>query len=249
MPASPALRPTDPPPSDSAEVSEVVVPRRRRRRRDKDESRRLLVKAAFDLLAEGQRVTTVEVTRRAGLAQSSFYAHFSDVDDCSLVAVQTVVERIERIAARRKDILRTSPMDRQSLAANIEQILEDPDIGDTEPVFSRFKYDPGPIGDVVRDHLSRMRADLLEDTWKLAAMAGVEPCHREEFALQADLIVGTIIYTGSAVRQGRYRDAAEVARVLARNFWATNIRTIIACGGDPKRLRDGFPQASPSTEP
>ena len=219
-----------------------VILRRRRRRRDKEHSRRALLRAAFELLAEGRRVTTVEVTRRAGLAQSSFYAHFNDADECALAAVRDVVRRIEEYSSER--FLRFPPTDLTGLEAHLVRMLGDKDIGDTNPVFNRFKHDPGPIGDVVRQHLGAMRASLLEDLWKLAVIAGVSAEHYGEFAIQADLIVGAIVHATSAVREGRYPDVTELARVMARNFWATNARTIRACGGDPRRLREAFPARS-----
>jgi AcrR family transcriptional regulator len=223
------------------------TPPRRRRRRDKDGSRRLLLKAAFDLLAEGRQVTTVEVTRRAGLAQSSFYAHFADTDECALAAVREVVQRIEEHVSERQGFVRFAPTDRDALEAHIASLLGDKDIGDTNPVFTRFKRDSGPIGDVVRQHLGAMRAGMLEDLWKFAVLSGVGSEHYGEFAIQADLIVGTIVHASSAIREGRYRDVQEVARVLARNFWATNTKMIQACGGDPRRLRIAYaPEAKPA---
>src|SRR5688572_11714139 len=95
-------------PVAATEMTSAIL-RRRRRRRDKEQSRRALLRAAFELLAEGRRVTTVEVTRRAGLAQSSFYAHFNDADECSLAAVRDVVRRIEEHAGER--FFRFSPTD------------------------------------------------------------------------------------------------------------------------------------------
>jgi AcrR family transcriptional regulator len=213
---------------------------RRRRRRDKDGSRKALLKAAFDLLAEGRHVTTVEVTRRAGLAQSSFYAHFADTDECALAAVREVVERIEEHVSERQGFVRFPPTDREALEAHIAALLGDKDVGDTNPVFTRFKRDPGPIGDVVRQHLGAMRAGMLEDLWRFAVISGVGSEHYAEFAIQADLIVGTIVHASSAIREGRYRDVEQVARVIARNFWAANTKMIRACGGDPRRLRVAF---------
>lgn len=229
----------------SVEASDAA-PLRRRRRRDKDGSRRALLKAAFDLLAEGRRLTTVEVTRRAGLAQSSFYAHFTDTDACALEAVREVVERIEEHVSERQGFSRFSPTDREALEAHIAGLLGDRDIGDTNPVFTRFKRDPGPIGDVVRQHLGAMRAGMLEDLWKFAVKSGVGAQHYSEFAIQADLIVGIIVHASSAIREGRYRDVNEVARVLAWNFWAANASMIRTCGGDPRRLRGAAqPEAKP----
>jgi AcrR family transcriptional regulator len=235
-----------PPERKPSNVAEGPQPtKRRRRRRDKDGSRKALLKAAFEILAEGGNVTTVEVTRRAGLAQSSFYAHFTDTDECALTSVRAVVERIEEHVSERQGFVRISATDRGALEAHTAALLGDNDIGDTGPVFARYKRDPGPLGEVVRKHLEDMRTGMLEDLWKFAVLCGVTEKHKGEFAIQADLIVGAIIHASSAIREGRYRDVDRVARVLTRGFWATNIRMVRACGGDPRRLR----QAAQGPEP
>ena len=63
--------------------SEVKTPRPLRRHVAKAVTRRRLLDAALEILDQDglAAMTTIRVTRLAGLSQSSFYVHFADMDD------------------------------------------------------------------------------------------------------------------------------------------------------------------------
>jgi TetR/AcrR family transcriptional regulator, fatty acid biosynthesis regulator len=209
---------------------------RRPRRRNKNESRAALLRAAFDLLASGQAVTTVAVTRKAGLSQSAFYVHFKDAEECALEAVREAVRVIFEHVSERQ---RFQPGDPEAIERHVHGVLSDDAIGDTHRVFDRCLYDPGPVGELVRQYFSAVRVGLIEELWKIATLSGVDAKHYSEFVLQAELIFVTIRAARAAVREGRCRSIDEAARVLTRNYIACIERAIEACGGRlPPAARD-----------
>ena len=81
-------------------------PAKRRTRGTKAQTRARLLQAALDLLeARGEAaVTTVGVTQKAGIAQSAFYQHFANVEECLAAVAEQITNEIRTFVAdaRRK---------------------------------------------------------------------------------------------------------------------------------------------------
>ena len=75
---------------------------RPRRRSTKGQTREQLIQAALKLLHAGgeDAVTTVSVMRAAGLAQSMFYQHFANVEECLAAAADRVIGGIREAISR-----------------------------------------------------------------------------------------------------------------------------------------------------
>jgi AcrR family transcriptional regulator len=225
----------------SSSQSSPVPIRPRRRRRDKEESRRLLLKATFALLSEGQALTTVAVTRRAGLSQSAFYVHFADMDTCTIEAIREVIRVVYEHAEERQGYHRFSPMDRPALERHLAGIIADDAIGDIHRVFSRYVYESGAAGDLVRGYFARLHAGLLEDLWHLARVAGVPDEYHAHFAFHAELVLASIRTARASVREGRAESIDLAAKVLTRNFFADFVQAVRECGGHPERIAEAYP--------
>jgi AcrR family transcriptional regulator len=97
---------------------------RRRRRSTKAETRERLIAAAVKLLHKGgeSAVTTVSVTREAGITQSAFYQHFANVGDCLGAAADRACREIrEAVENHRQRMLET----RSGGAADLERAYRD----------------------------------------------------------------------------------------------------------------------------
>src|SRR5688500_5115251 len=78
----------------------------RRQRGSREATRERLVQAAIDLIRQGGvgAVSTVSVTQVAGFAQSSFYMHFANVDECLNAAAEQIGEGLRVfVAAHRRE--------------------------------------------------------------------------------------------------------------------------------------------------
>jgi TetR/AcrR family transcriptional regulator, fatty acid biosynthesis regulator len=89
-------------------------------------NRRLLLDVALAILdEEGESgLTTTAITRRAGMAQSSFYSHFADMDD---LLVQLIDERFAEHARARGKVPRRprdQPLDAEAFRQSVRNGIE-----------------------------------------------------------------------------------------------------------------------------
>jgi AcrR family transcriptional regulator len=95
------------------------------RAESKAQNRRLLLDVALAILdEEGETgLTTTAITRRAGMAQSSFYSHFADMDD---LLVQLIDERFAEHARARGNVERKRdvPLDAEAFRRTVRHGIE-----------------------------------------------------------------------------------------------------------------------------
>ena len=96
------------------------------RAESKAQNRRLLLDVALAILDEqGESgLTTTAITRRAGMAQSSFYSHFADMDD---LLVQLIDERFAehaRVRGRRDRQAQDRPLDAEAFRRTVRKGIE-----------------------------------------------------------------------------------------------------------------------------
>jgi AcrR family transcriptional regulator len=199
-------------------MEQGVAPVRSRREATRQSRARLLAAALAILDEQGEKgLTTTAVTRRAGLAQSSFYVHFADMGTLlrELVAEQWAARRAASRAARRAagaapdstvaDVVRASFRSTVTRAAAHPALLR---------LVLRSRLDAeSPLGAATRAKDARTRGRIvarLEATGTPARTAA----ERRRAQMVADglnaateaLVLGHV--------DGRYRDIEEILDVL-----------------------------------
>jgi len=137
-----------------------------RRRGTKAQTRARLLQAALDLLGEGgaSAVTTVGVTRKAGVVQSLFYQHFANVEECLAEATERVTTEIRQaVAEHRRKMYAAGPgagedlerafRDMFALVSGQRALVQ---------LFLRHRSDPLALGGVMHRFARGLSADLAE---------------------------------------------------------------------------------------
>lgn len=184
-------------------------------------TRERLVEAAIEILrTEGMTgLTTVNLARATGIVQSGFYRHFSDIGECQRLAAEVIADRLRNLLRRlREELLRNAREDIPTVVAYYDALfaaaLEERAFVE---LLIRYRYDPSPLGEVMRNVYAQLRADAFAFLWSLATDAGVSRRHFLAIEQSAEMLQGAIFATLSSVLEGRMReeDLPEASRVLA----------------------------------
>jgi AcrR family transcriptional regulator len=208
---------TDPPTSTTQSPPDTSGTSRTSRKLAKEQTRQRLLDAALAVLDEQGEdgLTTTEITRRAGTAQSTFYVHFADMDDL-LRALVAQLWASGRAATRRTHArVERSPSVTEAVRAmfrRTEQLLS------AHPAVLRLvlrsRLDPSsPLGELTRAELETSRRNL---TAALAASGAphATPKERRQLAMQVDGIFALLETYALGLIDGRYDDLEEVIDVL-----------------------------------
>lgn len=212
-----------------------------RRRRNGTQSRKLLLESALKLLSKGKAPTSVNITKAAGLAQPTFYAHFKSVDACLLAAAEYVQARVDdrRSAWRNYHPAGSGPLHREALLRAVSDWLEaSRTTGAMLDALARFRDDETPLGDLVRDIHGGMVHQMAGEFFGVAEACGVAAEHRQSFVILAELHTAAVTAMSQLVNDSKVGSVAEGATILADNLGATLRRTIESAGGDAARLSE-----------
>jgi AcrR family transcriptional regulator len=203
---------------DEAQVEPARQPDRPFTRKEvKAVTRARLLDAALRILdEEGEgALTTTNVTRLAGIAQPSFYVHFTDMDDLLHNLIdELALERLRHTRAARRDA-RSDPMDserfRDTFRIPIAHSLAHPRLF---RLLVRSRYDrSSPLGDWSRGVFESNRAALVEDLIELGMPDATEADRR-----RAEMVADSMIALTDALTlghlEGRYPDIEEMIDVL-----------------------------------
>lgn len=206
--------------SPSASESKTIP-----RREQRAATRERLIQATIDLLRAGgvSAVSTVSVTREAGIAQSGFYMHFKNIDEALRVAAERVAEQIGNyVAETRREMHRLDPDDLNLLREHCEKMLELflKEQNFTE-IFLRHRHDKTSLGEVLRELAVQLHFDLVEDLRNVIFQQRKIPKDwLEQISLQADIILAAAMTTGEALIEKRVSDIKTAANLLAINIMA-----------------------------
>jgi AcrR family transcriptional regulator len=211
-------------------------------------TRQRLIQAVIDIVrAEGLgSLTTVEITRRAGIAQPGFYKHFRNVDECLEEATKQVLSGMrETVNAMRRRIRDRTDLD--EVTAHFEAVL-DAVYADTpfNELIQRYRRDPSPLGQAIRDVEGRVNQDFVEELWAELRQAGMRAEHRGEVELLSELLLGSLRSCVERVIDGRDADRPKLARELA-GFMIAGTRGVLGRLLDEdgrRRPRPGRPARS-----
>lgn len=199
-----------------------AIPRKEKRAA----TRERLIQAAIELLRrEGAAaLTTVSVTKAAGIVQSGFYMHFKNIDECKKAAAERVAKRIgDYVALHRRRMHSLDPDDLELLRRHCEKMLE---IFSAEKkfaeIFLNYRYDISPLGEAMRELKQRLRNDLVEDLSQIIFQNALPPeTQRERVALQAEIILAAALTVGEALIENRIGDIKIAAELLALNIMSS----------------------------
>lgn len=208
-------------PSAAANEKPITV-----RQSQRSATRERLVQATINLLRqEGvAAVTTVSVTRAAGIVQSGFYLHFKNIDECLRVAAEQVAEGIRSyVAETRRELHKINPDSLALLRDHCEKMLE---IFNTErrfmEVFLHHRHDRSSLGEVMRELKTQVHADLVEDLQNVIFRRKLLlDSERERVSLQAEIILAAALITGEALIENRISRMETAAELLAVNIMSS----------------------------
>lgn len=200
----------------------------RTRTEAKASTRQRLLDAALEILDEegGAALTTVSVTKRVGIAQSSFYAHFADMDELlRQLTEQLAVERqrTTRRARWRFGTERGSERGRDMFRVPLAGLLAHPAI---LRLVLRSRLDPSsPLGQWSRELVEDNRRELIEDLVAGGAPAS-SALERRQLEMFADGLIALTESMALGAVDGRYTDIEEIVDVL-----------LAFCGGFFRRVQ------------
>jgi len=147
----------------------ILMPEKLTRKAAKERTRQRLLDGLLDVArAEGiQGLTTTKIADAAGVAQSSFYFHFEDMDDAMREAAEKIGAQVrDAIRAERRKIDLGDPQNtlRAVQAATINAFLAEPMFAQ---LFLRHRRDAtSPLGETFAELLNESRRELADDMEK-----------------------------------------------------------------------------------
>lgn len=187
------------------------------RKEVKARTRQRLLASALAIVDEAGEaaLTTIAVTQRAGIAQSSFYVHFRDMDDLlhHLIDDLQLERRRHTRAARRAS--RVAPLDREAFRDTFRIPMAH---SIAHPQLFRLlvtsRHDRSTaLGEWSRSVHAENRSGLVEDLMATAAGHGVELDAR-----RAEMIAEGVIALSEAMTlghlEGRFPDTEEAVDIL-----------------------------------
>jgi TetR/AcrR family transcriptional regulator, fatty acid biosynthesis regulator len=175
----------------------------------------------MDLLNDqgGSQLSVSAISRKAGVAQSTFYVHFKDLPQLlRALGDELAVRRGIAVREARREVREQTDAERvrETFRIPLEEMTRNPD---WYRMGLRVKHDPGSaLGDVVREMQSRERRDLVEDL-VLAGYQVDKPEEQRSAAMIADCLAAMTEILALGHIEGRYPDVEEILDVLVRIFF------------------------------
>ncbi len=177
-----------------------------------------MLEAAIDLLrTEGlPALTTVRVTREAGIVQSGFYAHFKNPEHLQTELAERVGLKLREHIAAWMAAMRAGGMDEADLTERYAHVLVL--FRDEKPLvdlFLRYRRSPSPLGQVLGHLHTQLRADFFQYLRERAGDADTIRPHLGTIGMHADTLVAALLGVAEGVVDGRVADIETAARELA----------------------------------
>lgn len=186
------------------------------KRRRKEQTRDRMLEAAAELLcSEGlPALTTVRVTKEAGIVQSGFYAHFKNPEHLQQELAERAGGELRASIAAWMEALYADTDDLAGLARAYRVML---DRFDAErplvDLFLRYRRSPSPLG-VVLGHLhTELRAELFQ--FLRERLGDPARAHLGTIGVHADTMVAALLGVAEGLVDGRVADLDGAARELA----------------------------------
>ncbi|MFB4319083.1 TetR/AcrR family transcriptional regulator [Actinomadura sp. 21ATH] len=201
------------------------------RREAKDLTRRRLLASALRILdTEGEAgLSTGNVCRNAGIAQSTFYVHFRNMQDLLQALGEEAGRRtgpVVREARRRSSAApHSAERLREAFRVPLEMMCGHPEFF---RLSVRARYDrASPLGDAARRRAAATRAQLVEDL-VAAGLPGGTDTERARLEMVADGVYGLTETMATGHLEGRYPDLEECIDVLVAFFAGVRAQLLAA---------------------
>ena len=208
----------------SAETSPPAVPTARLSRIERRQrTRQRLIDAAIDIVRENGAgaLTTVAITRKAGIHQPAFYAHFENIDECIREAAVQVTQHMTRLGLdefhrRFLDVEGTDLVAMgEAVRPILRSVLEERRFVE---VMIRHRFDSGLLGERLREELARTHQAIADDVFAfLLKLNAVTQDDRDRVEMWTEFILNSILHGCERLLAGRYTDVDELAGFLARD--------------------------------
>jgi TetR/AcrR family transcriptional regulator, fatty acid biosynthesis regulator len=166
---------------------------KRRARGTRAQTRARLLQSALELLETGGQsaVTTVGVTQKAGMAQSAFYQHFANVEECLAAVAEQITSEIRTFVAdtRRKRLEAMSGAGDQLEEAYRNMFTLASRQRSMHRLFLRYRSDRVALKGVMYRFARGLSADLAEQLTQRALQTGRKACSAEWIEAVADNLV------------------------------------------------------------
>ena len=196
-----------------------IAAKRKPRRGITTPTRERLLGAALELLQTGgeSAVTTVSVTHAAGVVQSAFYRHFSNIGECLVEAVENATAEIrEAVAGARRRMYEKGPGTGTDLEQSYREMF---DLVEGQRglvgLLLRYRSDPLALNGVMYRFAQGLSADLAEQLAEQVLRAGLTAMPAVRMRALADYLIAVSLAAIEAHLDGRGPTVRESARILA----------------------------------
>ena len=182
-------------------------------------TRERLLGAALELLQTGgeSAVTTVSVTHAAGVVQSAFYRHFSNIEECLVEVVENATTEIrEVVAGARRRMYEKGP----GTGADLEQSYREM-FGLVEGqrglvgLLLRYRSDALALNGVMHRFAQGLSSDLADQLAEQVVRAGLPEMPAVRLRALADYLIAVSLAAIEAHLERRGPAVPEAARILA----------------------------------
>jgi AcrR family transcriptional regulator len=190
----------------------------RRRKRSREQTRDKMLEAAIELLnREGlPSLTTVRITKEAGIVQSGFYAHFKNPEHLQQELAERAGRDLRESIASWMAALRAGGDDPHALTACYREMIElfrsEAELID---LFLRYRRSTSPFGAVLGHLHTQLRADFFQYLRERAGDAESVRPHLGTIGMHADTLVAALLGVAEGVVEGRLADIDSAAAELA----------------------------------
>ena len=161
-------------------------------------------------------LTTVRVTREAGIVQSGFYAHFKNPEHLQQELAERTGRELREHMAIWMATMRASTSEPGSLAASYEEVLTlFRDQTALVDIFLRFRRSHSPLGQVLGHLHTQLRADFFQYLRERAGGPESIAAHLGTIGVHADTLVAALLGVAEGIVDGRVADLGTAGRELA----------------------------------
>lgn len=190
----------------------------RKRRRSREQTRDRMLEAAVELLRnEGlPSLTTVRVTKEAGIVQSGFYAHFKNPEHLQQELADRVGRELREQMATWMAALRAGGDEPGELAGRyVEMLSHFRDDKEVIDLFLRYRRSATPLGQVLGHLHTQLRADFFQYLRERAGEPEAIRAHLGTIGMHADTLVAALLGVAEGIVEGRVADLDSAAEELA----------------------------------
>jgi TetR/AcrR family transcriptional regulator, fatty acid biosynthesis regulator len=194
----------------------------------KELTRQKLIEATLQVLHEQgpAALTTGRIAAAAGLAQPTFYVHFTDMEDALTQAATAVEERLLVRLRELRDALSVSDPDealRNIFRSTLKAFMLEPQL---TQLYLRHRHDvDSPLGRRFREGTDRARRELAEDLRRVGLRLPNLDAH-------AEAVVGMVLGVLEGLLEGRLGDREQAVEALA-HIGGASLRAAVDGGASP----------------